>query len=204
MKKKIGILAFDDGPHKHEDLLHLSNDPDYLPRSVPLIGVFCHGTQLIHVFQSTIAVDGTDATSQILKVYHTHPFRPEIRLILIDSPTLAGFNPPNPFDIHSQTGIPVVLIPSSEPKSHIAEVYAKAFPNRIETIAFLQQLPPLDSLLVTINTDPNTSRMIYFHAIGTTKDELLEVLHHLSLYSAIPEPLRLAHIIASSLLHLKI
>jgi hypothetical protein len=199
LKSNIGILAFDDGPHKREDLLHLSNDPDYLPRSVPLIGVFCHGTQLIHVSQSTITVDGTDATHQILEVYHNHPFRQEIRLIMIDSPTLAGFNPPNPFDIHLQTGIPVVLIPSSEPKSHIAEVYAQVFPDRTETIAFLQQLPPLESLNVHINADPHTSRMIYFHVIGASKDEIQGVLHNVSLYSAIPEPLRIAHIIASSL-----
>jgi len=201
LKSKIGILAFDDGPHKREDLLRLSADPDHLPTKVPLIGVFCHGTQLIHVTRSEITVDGIDATHQILEVYKTHRFRPEIRLILIDSPTLAGFNPPNPFDIHAQTGIPVILIPSSEPKSHIAEVYAQVFPDRVETIAFLQQLPPLDSLTVHINADPHTCRKIYFHAIGTSKDEIRQVLHHLSLYSAIPEPLRLAHIFASSILH---
>ena len=69
MKKKIGILAFDDGPHKREDLLHLSNDPDHVSIIVPLIGVFCHGTQLIHVSRSEITVDGIDATHQILEVY---------------------------------------------------------------------------------------------------------------------------------------
>lgn len=198
LKTKIGILAFDDGPHKRGDLLHLSDDPDFVPVTIPLIGVFCHGTQLIHVSRSDITVDGTDATDGILEVYMTNPFREEIRLIMIDSPTLAGFNPPNPFEIHAQTGIPVVLIPSSDPKSHIAEVYAHVFPNRSEIITFLQKLPPLEHLTVTLNANPNTSRTIYFHAIGTTKDALREALYHLSLYSAIPEPLRLAHIIASA------
>ena len=67
----------------------------------------------------------------------------------------------------------------------------------IEILAFDDGIHKREDLL-HLSADPNTSRTIYFHAIHTAKDDLRDVLHHLSLYSAIPESLRLAHVIAST------
>ncbi len=164
---------------------------------VSLIGVICRGIQLLHVGRSQITVDGTDSTEKIIEMVQKSPSTQEIRLIFIDSPTMGGFNPPNPFEIVKQTQIPVVFLPDSTPKSHIAKVYSEIFPERREQIKFLQQLPPLENLTVKVNANPTITRTIYFHAIGTDRNALKELLDHLSEFSAIPEPLRLAHIIAS-------
>ena len=197
MKKKICILAFDDGPHLKSDLAHF-NQKSNKNSNIPLIGVVCRGIQLLNVSKGSIQVDGTDSTKEILKMYESNPYKDEIRLIMIDSPTLGGFNPPNPFEIFEKTKIPIILLPDKKPKSVINEVYSKVFPEREEQIKFLKKLPKLESLIVYVNQDPKISREIFFHTIGITKNEIIDLLNHLSEFSAIPEPLRLAHIIASS------
>lgn len=199
MKKNIVTIAFDDAPHSKSDLAHRNGkDPkSTISPKISLVGVTCRGTQLLHVTRSKITVDGTDATEKILEIIRQNPYSQEIRLIFIDSPTMGGFNPPNAFTIYKQTHIPVILLPDSSPRSKICDVYRAVFPDRTDQIAYLEQLPPLENLKVEINNNPGISRIIYFHAIGIEKQELLSLFRHLSEFSAIPEPLRLAHIIAS-------
>ncbi|UYP45669.1 hypothetical protein NEF87_001954 [Candidatus Lokiarchaeum ossiferum] len=200
MKKNIVTIAFDDAPHSKMDLAHnriLNPNLTVNPTKVPLVGVTCRGLQLLHTTRSQITVDGTDATEKILEVIQQNPYLNEIQLIFIDSPTMGGFNLPNAFTIYEQTHIPVILLPDRRPKSKIGEVFQEVFPSKADQIAYLEQLPGLESLKVEINHNPGISRIIYFHAIGIEKHQLIPLFHHLSEFSAIPEPLRLAHIIAS-------
>ena len=190
-------MAFDDAPHLKSDLAHSNQNSNKNPK-ISLIGVVCRGTQLLNVSKGIIQVDGTDSTQEILKMYESNPYKNEIRLIMIDSPTLGGFNLPNPFEIYEKTKIPIILLPDKKPKTLMSEIYSKVFPDRKEQIKILQKLPKLESLIVSINQDPKISREIFFHTIGITKNEIVDLLNYLSEFSAIPEPLRLAHIVASS------
>ncbi|MHA1900956.1 MAG: endonuclease dU [Promethearchaeota archaeon] len=190
-------MAFDDAPHLKSDLAHFNQKSDDIHK-VSLIGVVCRGIQLLNVSIGSIHVDGLDSTQEILKMYKENPYNNEIRLIMIDSPTLGGFNTPNPFEIHEKTQIPIILLPDRKPKTKINEIYGNIFPERYEQIEMLKKLPELESLTVSINQDPKISREIFFHAIGITKSEIIDLLNYLSEFSAIPEPLRLAHIVASS------
>jgi len=190
-------MAFDDGVHSKFDLAKYNKKSNIKPKAT-LVGVTTRGIQLLHVSYGNIEIDGTNSTQEVLRLYKENPYMNEIRLIMIDSPTLGGFNPPNPFELFEKTKIPIILLPDKKPKSVISEVYSKVFPEREEQIEVLKKLPPLESLMVSINQDPNISREIFFHVIGITKKEIVDLLNHLSEFSAIPEPLRLAHIIASS------
>lgn len=198
MKQKVMILAIDDGPHRREDLLHYRLQQNNLKSTfIPLIAVACKGLQLVHVSRTQVEVDGLDSTEKIIALYRNNPFRLEIRLIMIDSPTVAGFNIVDPEKIFRETGIPVLLLPDSPPNGAILDVYSHVFPNRIAQIDVLKRLPPLEEMQITIKTDPHIKGSIYFHIIGATKDEIRPLLIHLAEYSLIPEPLRIAHVIAS-------
>nr|QEE14255.1 hypothetical protein DSAG12_00066 [Candidatus Prometheoarchaeum syntrophicum] len=192
-------MAFDDGQHSKEDLAKYIKKTDFIP-TTPLVGVTTRGIQLLHLSYGKIEIDGTDSTNEVIRLFKKNPYRNEIRLIMIDSPTLGGFNPPNPFEIYEKTKIPILLLPGKKPKTIISEIYSQVFPERDEQIEILKKLPKIDSLIVSINQDPKITREIFFHAIGITKKEIVELLKFLSEYSAIPEPLRLAHIAASSYL----
>lgn len=197
------ILAYDDGPHLRDDLLNYRNgqktQENTQSHQSPLVAVACKGLQLIHVDHTYIDVDGLNSTDRILELYQRCPFRPELRVIMIDSPTMGGFNILNPFRIHAETGLPVLLVPDSQPRSPIVEVYRHVFPDRTAQIEVLQQLPPLEDLSLSIKTDPNVVGKVYFHVIGAEKPDITGLLSYLAEYSLIPEPLRLAHIIAANL-----
>ena len=64
-------------------------------------------------------------------------------------------------------------------------------------MSWLEKLPPLESLSLPLNQDKNIKGTIFFHLIGISVGEIKNLLNNLSEYSAIPEPLRIAHIIAS-------
>lgn len=203
MKKKSVVIAFDDGPHGKEDLFHHHLPSKNLGKkqsnysTTSLIGVICRGIQLLHVSEASIEIDGFDSTERILSIIEDNPYKVEIRLILIDSPTLGGFNPPNPFEIFQKTQIPILLIPDRKPKSNIATIYKEVFPHRIEQINFLKKLPELTDVPVSVNSDPKIKGNLFFHAIGITKPTIIEILEHLTHFSLQPEPLRIAHLLAS-------
>lgn len=197
MKPNITILGIDDSPHSREDLTNAIKKGTP-PKMVQLIGVTCKGNQLLHVSHHPIEVDGTDATAAVLALYKKTPFNPEIKLILINSPTVGGFNIINPKPIFDQIHVPIVFLSENRPTSKIAEVYAKIFPNRSEQISTLQSLNTIEELAIPIITNPKIIGRVYYYIFGATNQEIKPVLLALSLYSAVPEPLRLAHVIASS------
>ncbi|TFH27013.1 MAG: DUF99 family protein [Promethearchaeota archaeon] len=202
LKIKSCILAFDDGMHEKADLYHSRpHDPHSIPslKKTSLIGVITKGLQLLHVTRSCIEIDGRDATDCILEVYNHNPHHHEIQAILIDSPTMGGFNIPDVFAIHQRTNLPVILIPSHPPTQSIVAVYRSVFPDREHEIQILTKLPPISSIEVRVNCTPEITKLLYFHAIGVEFSDIVEFLQYTTHFSAIPEPLRLAHLIASQL-----
>jgi len=197
MKANIGILGIDDSPHSRE---HLANaiQKGHPPKIVQLVGVTCKGTQLLHVGHHPIEVDGTDDTNAVLALFEESPFNHEIKLILINSPTVGGFNIINPQKIYDRIQMPMVFLSENRPTSNIAEVYTKVFPDRTEQITTLKNLTALEELTVPIVSNPKVSGKVYYYNYGITNQEIKPILLALGLHSAIPEPLRLAHIIAST------
>jgi len=193
------ILGIDDSPHLKGELHHYRPSPMLSDKinQVNLVGAICKGLQLIYTAKEPIEVDGTDSTEAILRLYRNSPFQNQIRMIMINSPTVGGFNIVNPFRINEITQLPIILLSDRKPQSNIAEIYARVFPERKEQIEVLRRLPPIEELKVNLISDSNCSGMIYFHCIGIPKSEILPVLRSLSYYSALSEPLRLAHTIAT-------
>ncbi|MHA1519903.1 MAG: endonuclease dU, partial [Promethearchaeota archaeon] len=186
LKRKSCILAFDDGIHEKSDLFHSQTHDHYAiskPKTTSLIG--------------SIEIDGRDATERILEIFDQNPHRREIQAILIDSPTMGGFNIPDAFEIHQRSKLPVILIPSNAPTQSIVTVYQSLFPDREKEIDILKKLPLISSIEVRVNVTPEITKRVYFHAIGIEVSEIVEFLQFITHFSAIPEPLRLAHLIAS-------
>jgi endonuclease V-like protein UPF0215 family len=115
MKNGIRLLAVSSGPiyerKKHTTLL------------VGLVGRL--GT-IEGVLSEKVAIDGTDATSKIIKMFAKSRFKEQIKAIAINGVALAGLNVVDVKALERKTGVPVLVLTRHRPdKKAFAEALKK-------------------------------------------------------------------------------
>ncbi len=182
VKPEIRVLGVDDGvftPH--------------VEAWVPVVGVvFRGGYWLDGVMHTNIAVDGFDATEKITSMITNSPHYRQLRVIMLNGITFAGFNVVNIKALHAETGLPVIAVTREKP-------------NLAEIRAALKHLPKCEERwsavlnagdLVEVATRRAKER-IYVHVAGISAEDARKVLRLTSTRSNVPEALRVAHLIAS-------
>ncbi len=100
LKPEIRIVGFDDGAFK--------------PRSkklVPVIGVIFRGGNFLDgALKTQVRVDGTEATEKIVKLINSTRHKQQLKVIMLDGVTLAGFNVVDIKKLHEKTKLPVIVI----------------------------------------------------------------------------------------------
>ncbi len=165
--------------------------------TVPVIGATCKGLHLVGLDRTEVRIDGRDATDKVQKMLQSSKHLKEIQYILIDGVALGGFNIVDCEALYSNLKIPIITVSDKHPDlPSMKAALKKHFPDAGERIALLDRIGSPEEFKVDIGLGPN---FIYFKPFGisiTTAHELLQVLCK---HSKIPEPLRLAHLIASIL-----
>lgn len=182
VKPEIRVLGVDDGvftPH--------------VEAWVPVVGVvFRGGYWLDGVMHTNIAVDGFDATEKISSMITNSPHYRQLRVIMLNGITFAGFNVVDIKALHAATGLPVIAVTREKP-------------NLAEIRAALKHLPKCEERwsavlnagdLVEVATRRAKER-IYVHVAGISAEDARKVLRLTSTRSNVPEALRVAHLIAS-------
>jgi endonuclease V-like protein UPF0215 family len=182
VKPEIRVLGVDDGvftPH--------------VEAWVPVVGVvFRGGYWLDGVMHTNIAVDGFDATEKISSMITNSPHYRQLRVIMLNGITFAGFNVVDIKALHAETGLPVIAVTREKP-------------NLAEIRAALKHLPKCEERwsavlnagdLVEVATRRAKER-IYVHVAGVSAEDARKVLRLTSTRSNVPEALRVAHLIAS-------
>ena len=144
---------------------------------------------------ASVEVDGDDSTNAIIETLKSRPF-PNIELILTKGISLGGLNLYDPDIICSTTKIPTA---SFSRVPHCRECIEKAIrslemkKNKDESVK-LKILNSLETTEVTIKNEK-----YYVNATGISNNELLLILSECFKTGLLPEPLRIAQIIASGL-----
>jgi len=100
VKSEIRILGFDDGAFEAK-----SN------QLVPVIGVIYRGAKILDgALKTEVKVDGMEATGKIVKLINSSRHKQQLKVMMFDGITLAGFNMVDVKEIHKQTNIPVIVI----------------------------------------------------------------------------------------------
>lgn len=177
MKDEVRFLGVDDGPFERTD------------ETVTVFGVITRGAQYIEgVLSTRIDVDGDDATDVLVRLVRRSRFRPILRAIFLNGIFLGGFNLVDPDVLHAKTGIPVIALVRSAPRPHlVARAMRKAFPNGAERWRRVKELK-----LVKM---PGLS--LWGIVRGATMREAVAWTRATIVQGHVPEPLRLAHLIAS-------
>ncbi len=179
IKQEIRILGVDDAPF-----------PIHTTSPVMLIGtVFRAGNWLDGVLRTYITGDGTDATSKISSMVNHTRQKDQLGVIMLDGITFGGFNVVNIRKIFQETGIPVIVIMRRFPSFEKIKKALKRFQDWEERWNNV-----LDAGKVyEIENEEN----IYIQIQGINLEDAEEIVRLSATRSAIPEPVRVAHIIAA-------
>jgi endonuclease V-like protein UPF0215 family len=184
IKPEIRVLGVDDGP--------------FIPHTkgqVPVIGVvFRGGYWLDGVLHTKIAVDGFDATEKIVAMITSSPHYKQLRVIMLNGVTFAGFNIVDVKALNAATKLPVITVTREKPdfaKIHKALKNLSKSQERWNTI--LNAGEPFEV------PTRRGKKKIYMQVAGISRDDAQKILRLTSTRSNIPEALRVAHLIASGI-----
>lgn len=184
IKPEIRVLGVDDGP--------------FIPHTkgqVPVIGVvFRGGYWLDGVLHTKIAVDGFDATEKIVAMITSSPHYKQLRVIMLNGVTFAGFNIVDVKALNAATKLPVITVTREKPdfaKIHKALKNLSKSQERWNTI--LNAGEPFEV------PTRRGKKKIYMQVAGISRDDAQKILQLTSTRSNIPEALRVAHLIASGI-----
>jgi hypothetical protein len=183
IKDEIRILGFDDGPFK--------------PRShqkVLVVGVVHRGGKFFDgVIRTWIICDGLNATEKIAKLVNETKHKEEIQVLMFKGITIAGFNMIDVKKLYEKTGIPVIIVMRKEPDMDKFKQALKNFDNYEKRLDFIRNAGKIYKVKIKKN------KSIYYQFIGLEKKEAEKIIKLSSTRSLIPEPLRVAHLIASAM-----
>jgi uncharacterized protein len=184
IKPEIRVLGIDDGT--------------FTPRmkgQVQVIGaVFRGGYWLDGILHTEITVDGFDATEKISTMITGSTHHKQLRVIMLNGITFAGFNIVDIKSLNIATKLPVITVTREKP--NLTDI-CKALQNLSETEkrwkAILNAGEPLE-----VSTRSAKAKL-YIQTMGISKEDAQKILRFTATRSNIPEALRVAHLIASGI-----
>jgi endonuclease V-like protein UPF0215 family len=181
MKQEIRILGFDDGP--------------FSPRSkgtVPVVGVIFRGGRFLDgALKTEVTVDGMDSTDNLVKLINSTRHKQQLKVIMLDGITLAGFNIVDVQRLHRDTGIPVIAINRRHPKLERVKSALKNFDDfefRWSVIGRAGEIKQHEVM----------DTKVFFQAVGVSDEDAKEAIDISTVRGNLPEPLRVAHILATA------
>ena len=138
------------------------------------------------------AVDGSDANDIILRILHDSRYTEGLSLIFVDGIALGGFNVVDIDLLHRELGIPVVTVTRDQPDiPAMVQALKKKFVDwerRAEVIT--------RNRLERVST---SHKPVFVTSAGISSAEIREAIELSTVRGALPEPIRMAHLIATAI-----
>ncbi len=181
MKSEIRLIGIDDSPF------------DFTDQTSDIIGVIMRGGEYIEcILKNAVEIDGDDATEKCIEMINNTRHKTHLKAIMIDGSALGGFNVINKEELYEKTGVPVITITRNNPDFEKIKTALKSnfedWKNRLEIIK--------KGTLHEIKTSHNP---IFIKCVGITLAQAKEIIKISTIRGVIPEPIRVAHLIASGI-----
>ena len=175
MKAITNVVGFDNAPFAHE---HRGD--------VRVVGAVCCRTRLDGVLSGRVRRDGRNATDALIQLVAGSKFREHIRAVLLQGIALAGFNVVDIHRLSEELGIPVVVTVRRQPRlAMVRDALFDRTPGGARKWALIEKAGPLEQL-----------GAMWVQRIGLERPQTEALLRATTLHGNLPEPLRLAHLIA--------
>jgi endonuclease V-like protein UPF0215 family len=184
IKPEIRVLGVDDGVFK-----------PHTKGFVPVVGVvFRGGYWLDGVMHTKVKVDGLEATKKIASMIRNSPHYKQLRVIMLNGVTIAGFNVVDIKRLNEDTGLPVIAVTRDKPNFDDIQEALKKLPESEERWRAILNAGEIFEVPIR-----GGKSMIYMQISGISEGDARKILQITSTRSYIPEALRVAHLIASGL-----
>jgi hypothetical protein len=184
IKSEIRVLGIDDG----QFVPHTKGNVD-------VVGVVYRGGYWFEgVMRTKITIDGFDATEKIAKMIESSPYYRELRVVVLDGVTFAGFNVVDISMLSRIVDLPVMSVVREKPDLEEIRGALKNLPG------FEVRWQAMRNAGVLFEVEPrNGENPIYIQTAGILREDAEKIIRKTSTRSNVPEALRVAHIIASGL-----
>ena len=180
IKPEIRVLGIDDGK--------------FIPRtkgSVLVVGVvFRGGCSIEGVMHTRIIIDGFDANEKLALMINNSPHYKQLRLVMLNGITFGGFNVVDLQKLHLTTKLPILALTREKPDLNSIHEALEKLPKAEERWRMILEAGKIFEII-------NKGRTIYLETAGISFDDAEKLVGLTSTRSSLPEPLRVAHIIAS-------
>jgi endonuclease V-like protein UPF0215 family len=144
------------------------------------------------VLRREILIDGSEATSVISNMIQQTRHHTQAKAILIDGVAVGGFNIIDISKVYEQTGLPVITVTRDLPNLDQIKTALKGhFSDWEPRFALIQK-----GVLYKMETKHNP---LYFNCAGIDEYIAKEIITISTIRGVIPEPIRVAHLIASGI-----
>lgn len=170
------VVGFDDGSFAR------SHRGDVL-----LVGAVFSGLRLEGVLSARVRRDGVNSTSRIVEVVRASRFRPHLQALLLQGIAFGGFNVVDLDGLHRALGLPVLVVCRRKPDLElIRSALLRRVPGGARKWRLIQRAGPMEAM-----------GPLYVQRRGIDLADAAALLERLAVHSALPEPLRTAHLIAA-------
>ena len=173
-------MGVDDGPFTFND------------RNVLVVGVVVRGVNYIEgIIKKSVKRDGFDSTDVLIEMVDNSRYREQIRVIMTDGIALAGFNVIDMERLYKSTGKPVISITRDKPDEKRVEMALKShFEDWEKRLKIIEKYH-----LIEVKT---AYKPISVKFVGLDENETKTIIKNSTVSGCLPEPIRLAHLIASA------
>ena len=181
MKQQVRVLGIDDSPFK------FGKGTALVVGALVRIPNYLEG-----IMRTEVTIDGLDSTEKLVEMISRSRYRDQIRLIMTDGIALAGFNLMDISILYARLGIPVLSVTRDKPDlDTMKAALSKHFEDWERRYALVQKLP--------LRRIPTGHKPLFASGVGLDWKEFEELVQQSTVRGAVPEPLRVAHLIAAAM-----
>jgi endonuclease V-like protein UPF0215 family len=159
-----------------------------------LAGVVMRADRIVDGFSfSLVTVGGMDATNQVIDLIERLQ-RQDINLILLNGCVISWFNVVDLHQVYAVGSIPLICVTYDNSEGldqYFRELFPTTWQQRLQTYKQNGERTP-----ITLKTE----KTIFTRCLGVPLDEATGALNKFTVFGAIPEPIRVARLLARSLM----
>ena len=153
---------------------------------VTLVGVAFTRTRLDGVMTGKLRRDGANATDAIATLVSGSPFAEHAQVILLGGITFGGFNVADIHVLHERLATPVLVLARKRPRLPlIRDALLTKVPGGARKWALIEKAGAMESCAG-----------VWVQRAGLELDQATQLVETLTIHGKLPEPVRVAHLIA--------